>query len=235
MLVDPKPCRRCSAAKPAAVPAVDQHAAVKRQVEEAADDDREIPLPVALHEIGHVLTNFCVSGEKLLEVIARPDSGSSWHESPEHPDDDEITRRSRYRRALVGILAGAEVDKRNGGAWNGLSWLVSRHDADVADRMLAAIAHPNQGHDEALAPLREIAAMAVHDAWPLINELGVWLQAAGRLPGPVLTKFLESNPAALSLRSYFSAAFSRRGGGLMSTPTGFDKEPAGTAISKPAG
>jgi len=202
-IMSDQPCRRCSAAEPAAVTAVGQHAVISRQVAEAAVDDRLIPLPVALHESGHVLVDFVCGGEKLIEVIARPDSGSTWHESPlDHPDDDEATRRSRVRRAIVGILAGAEVDRRNG-----LSWPVSRNDALQADRMLAAIGHPGQGHDTALAPLRATAVLAVHDARDLIKELGVWLAAAGRLPGPVVEAWLASRPDAQELVSYYSRAF----------------------------
>jgi hypothetical protein len=75
------------------------------------------------------------------------------------------------------------------------------------DLWLAQIGHAG-GHDDALSPLRHLAAEICRDAWqPLIVPLAIVLQAQRRLAGPGITAFLESAPEAQELRWFYSRAF----------------------------
>jgi len=197
-------CRRCAQVLAEPRPTVEplaQHGTVAEQVTEALVDDRPIPLPVAQHEIGHILGAWCCVSEKLIAVIARPSSGSTWHESPLEGSQDPAALRDRVLRAIPGILAGAEVDRLNG-----LDWPCSRGDVLLADRLLATVGHVG-GHDAALRPLRHLAREIVRDGWPLIEPLALVLQEQRQLPGPAIAKFLEGSPEARELRWFYSRAF----------------------------
>jgi hypothetical protein len=205
-------CRRCAqvlAEPQATVEAVAQHEIVAKQAAEALADDRPIPLAVAQHEIchvvaAHVVAAHVVGGQALLEVIARPDSGSTWHVSPF--EGDPAGTRDRVLRAIAYTLAGGIADERNG-----LGWPCSRRDVLLADRFIALIGH-DLGHDTALAPLRFMAAEIVRDAWQgLIQPLAIVLQAQRRLAGPGVMAFLEKNAQAQELRWFYSRAFTKQG------------------------
>ena len=204
-LETPTTCRRCAQvlAEPGPeVEALAQHASVAEQVAEALVDDRPIPLPVAQHEIGHILGAWCCASEKLIAVIARPRSGSTWHESPLEGSQDPAALRDRVLRAIPGILAGTEVDRRNG-----LDWPCSRRDVLLADRFMATIGHVG-GHDTALAPLRYLARDLVRDSWTsLLEPMALVLQEQRQLPGPAIAKFLEGSDQARELRWFYSRAF----------------------------
>jgi hypothetical protein len=201
-------CRRCAqvlAEQQPDVAAVAQHATVAEQAAEALADDRPIPLAVAQHEASHVVTAHVVGGQHLVEVVARPDSGSTWHVSPFEGSDDPAALRDRVLRAIVGMLAGGVVDERNG-----LGWPCSRRDVLLADRFLALIGHDG-GHDTALDPLRRMAREIVRDAWqPLIQPLSLVLQAQRRLAGAGVTAFLEGSSEAQGLRWFYGRAFASR-------------------------
>jgi hypothetical protein len=195
-------CRRCAqvlAEQRPDVDAVAQHEAVAEQVANAQADDRPIPLAVAQHEVCHVVTAHVVGGQTLLEVIARPDSGSTWHVSPF--EGDPAGTRDRVLRAIVYTLAGGIADERNG-----IGWPCSRKDVLLADRFMATIGHGG-GHDTALSPLRFMAREIVRDAWQLIIEpLAVVLQAQRRLAGAGATEFLEGSAPAGELRWLYRRA-----------------------------
>jgi hypothetical protein len=198
-------CRRCAqvlAAQRPDVDAVAQHAKVAEQAAEALVDVRPIPIEVALHEIAHLVTAQIVGGQTLLECIARPDSGSTWHVSPF--EGDPAGTRDRVLRAIAYTLAGRVADDRNGmERWP----FCSRTDQLLVDLWLAQIGHDG-GHDDALSPLRFLAAEIVRDAWlPLIVPLATVLQSQRRLGGPGVTAFLEKSPEAAQLRWFYRRAF----------------------------
>jgi hypothetical protein len=196
-------CRRC--AQVLAEPTVEPDAplvTVVRKAAEALSDDRPVPLVVALHECGHLVVQWICGGPKLVSVMARSTGGSTLHESPLAGDQDPAALRSRVHRAIVGTLAGAEVDARNGG----LGWRIHRADVLLVDSLLATIGHDG-GHDAALAPLRLIAREAVRDAWSLIAPLATVLQAEHMLEGEPVIAFLEGNAQAQELRWFYGRAF----------------------------
>jgi hypothetical protein len=199
-------CRRCTQVlaepqKPDVEPLA-QHAKVAEQVAEALVDLRPIPLAVATHEASHVVVGAIVGGQTLLEIVARPTSGSTWHVSPFEGDPAGV--RDRVHRAAVYTLSGRASDDRNGlELWP----FCSRGDENLVDLWLAQIGHDG-GHSDAIAPWRHLAGEIVRDAWqPLIVPLAIVLQAQRRLAGPGVTAFLEKSPEAAQLRWLYRRAF----------------------------
>ena len=199
-------CRRCAQVLAEQVPDVEplaQHARVREQAAEALVDTRPIPLPIAQHEICHLVAAHVVGYPgAFLECIARPTSGSTWFESPFEGSDDGL--RDRVLRAITYTLAGRVADDRNGmERWP----FSSRTDLLLVDRWLAQIGHAG-GHSDAIAPLRFLAAEICRDAWkPLIVPLAVVLRDQRRLAGPGVTAFLEKSPEAQELRWFYRRAF----------------------------
>jgi hypothetical protein len=198
-----RPCRRCSIAlpNPAAGPT-----AIDRIVGGGAAVPEPLPVNIltAYHEAAHLVVGHLVGTDPATSVAINPD-GSAVVRRPfdlTGTADDPALLRVRVRRRIVSALAGGAADQRTGR--RGWSWLV---DEEVVDRLTAWIGHVGLGHSSFLAPLRDLAHMAVHDGWPLILDLADLLVDQRCLPGSYLTAWLEGREDAVSLRSYYSAAF----------------------------
>jgi hypothetical protein len=177
-------------------------------------------LRVCRHEAAHAVVCWLVGGSPLVEVVVRDDaSGEMTNEATQRaaeapPGEDHAGRLVALRadhpailsatcaKHIATVLAGVTADHRAGYG----DWRASFADLRQADR-LAEIAVGRQERDRFLVPIRAGVKLAVHDAWPLIVELADLLSDERRLPGPFVEAWLETRPAALSLRLYYSAAF----------------------------
>jgi hypothetical protein len=176
---------------------------------------------VCTHEAAHAVICWIVGGSPLVEVVVRDDaSGEMTNAATQRaaeraPGEDHADRLAALRvahpevlrltcaRHIATVLAGVTADQRAGDG----RWLQAREDLAQADR-LAEVAVGRSERDRFLVPIRAAVRSAVADSEDIIGTLADVLADHRRLPGSYVTSFLETRPDAVSLRLYYSAAFS---------------------------
>ena len=136
-----------------------------------------------VHESGHAVVGWLVGDRLLLDVVVNDGGGGATRRESVIADvgNDDALLRARVERAVVSTYAGPEAGSRFGPV------------PCFGDlRLIDKLAVYGQFDHADLVRLRETARWAVHDGWPLIEQVALWLQRERRLEGPALERFLAA-------------------------------------------
>jgi hypothetical protein len=184
-----------------------------------------IDLAIARHESAHALTAYAVAAGwhpavslddagngvtdtraplpdgTLPDVLPRPERRAAIRQaSRAHP----AMVRAIISRQIVTILAGRVADAYGDGYHPGLG--CSADDMDEAAFLADAVAGPAE-RDAFLAPLQVAATSIVHDGWETICALAEVIGDHRRVPGPIVSAWLDCREDARKLRDHYGAAY----------------------------
>jgi hypothetical protein len=163
-------------------------------------------LAICRHESAHALATWACGAPPLREVSVSWVGGGQTDNRRPRPEgvpdvpiadvfafmrrDHPAELRATTSRQIVTLLAGRAADQRGDYRPDQSS---PQSDIDKADHLAA----------ETVGPVE----LLVSDGWPIIRELAAWLCDERRLPGPVVTAWLDCRSDARSLQDLYGAAF----------------------------
>jgi hypothetical protein len=176
-------------------------------------------LAICCHEAAHALAAWSCLAPPLREVSVSWVGGGQTDNRRPRPEgtpdvpiadvysfmrrDHPGALRAITSRQIVTLLAGRAADER--GDYRA-DRSCSQSDIDKADHLAAETVGP-VGLKKFKAPLEAAALSLVSDGWPIIRELAAWLCDERRLPGPVVTAWLDCREDARKLRDHYGAAY----------------------------
>jgi hypothetical protein len=175
---------------------------------------------VCLHESSHALAAYACGAPPLRAVSVDWVGGGETDNrrlrpegTPDVPIADVYSFMRRENpaelrritsRQIVALLAGRAADER--GDYRP-DVACSASDIDKANHLAAEAVGGLAGVKKFMAPLQAAAISLVNDGWPIIRELAAWLSDERRLPGPVISAWLNCREDARKLQDHYTRAF----------------------------
>ena len=174
-------------------------------------------LAICRHESAHALAAWACGAPPLREVSVSWVGGGQTDNRRPRPEglpdvpiadvyafmrrESPAELRAITSRQIVTLLAGRAADER--GDYRP-DRSCSQSDIDKAAHLAAETVGPVE-LKRFMAPLEAAALSLVSDGWPIICELAAWLSDERRLPGPVISAWLNCREDARKLQDH--AAF----------------------------